>query len=413
MAVNEDIAKILFEEAKKLMFNSNEYNSLREKYGISIKNIKFYIDDYISRNFNLADDEIKIYKRTYKNFILFASPNRTKQNTKDAFTFNQLFATNEEKNEFKRRSINILKHVIELQDQQEIENYLESIGLHIVHLYKLAIAFCKNKQLLLLIISFFKDIYENCVLKNFYSYKLDQDARVYQIFGNDYVKLGRLYEKYFITKQQVERKQPNKYIDILLEYLHSDKSLQEIADANNIHTDTLKHATKELDDQDLQNQLLFKIENEASDKKNQLISRYLELIQCLKKGINGKPFDLIDFYLYFSDINILRPYRTILTGHVSCYEMRLLTNLTLNFCLNNTKINKETIIKSHVEVNCEKDEFGMPIKGTGIILNEDEIASIIIFMETNNIPLYDMLFNIAVQRYINNTLDISLQEKRN
>ena len=144
-----------------------------------------------------------------------------------------------------------------------------------------------------------------------------------------------------------------------------------------------------------------------------MISRYLELIQCLKKGINGKPFDLIDFYLYFSDINILRPYRTILTGHVSCYEMRLLTNLTLNFCLNNTKINKETIIKSHVEVNCEKDEFGMPIKGTGIILNEDEIALIIRFMETNNIPLYDMLFSIAVQRYINNTLDISLQEKRN
>ena len=67
MAVNEDIAKILFEEAKKLMFNSNEYNSLREKYGISIKNIKQYIDDYISRNFNLVDDEIKIYKRTYPN----------------------------------------------------------------------------------------------------------------------------------------------------------------------------------------------------------------------------------------------------------------------------------------------------------------------------------------------------------
>ena len=55
----------------------------------------------------------------------------------------------------------------------------------------------------------------------------------------------------------------------------------------------------------------------------------------------------------------------------------------------------------------------MPIKGTGIILNEDEIALIIRFMETNNIPLYDMLFSIAVQRYINNTLDISLQEKRN
>ena len=76
MTINEDIAKILFEEAKKLMFNSNEYNSLREKYDISIKNIKQYIDDYISRNFNLVDDEIKIYKRTYRSFILFASPNR-------------------------------------------------------------------------------------------------------------------------------------------------------------------------------------------------------------------------------------------------------------------------------------------------------------------------------------------------
>ena len=46
----------------------------------------------------------------------------------------------------------------------------------------------------------------------------------------------------------------------------------------------------------------------------------------------------------------------------------------------------------------------MPIKNTGRVISQEEISFILDFMDEHNIPLFDVLFQIALKKYVNGTL---------
>jgi len=133
---------------------------------------------------------------------------------------------------------------------------------------------------------------------------------------------------------------------------------------------------------------------------------YKDLGQKLVNGVltdNGvRPFDLIDFYMNFKKIPTLAiPY--LYGSFLSRRETTMITSFLAktNYC---SFINVEDFLNSKVEINCQKDQNGFPIKGTGTILKREELQEILDFLVENDVPLYDAIINQAIRRFANNTL---------
>lgn len=138
---------------------------------------------------------------------------------------------------------------------------------------------------------------------------------------------------------------------------------------------------------------------------------YKDLGQKLVNGVltdNGvRPFDLIDFYMNFKKISTLAiPY--LYGSFLSRRETTMITNFLAktNYC---SFINVEDFLNSKVEINCQKDQNGFPIKGTGTILKREELQEILDFLVENDVPLYDVIINQAIRRYVNNALFVTRQ----
>ena len=78
----------------------------------------------------------------------------------------------------------------------------------------------------------------------------------------------------------------------------------------------------------------------------------------------------------------------------------------------NVTMPKEKVLQLKLEFHSEKDKDGFPIKGTGIVVTEEELDLIVNYLTSHNIPLVNSIVNIAAREYVDGNLVIDTLQKR-
>ena len=142
--------------------------------------------------------------------------------------------------------------------------------------------------------------------------------------------------------------------------------------------------------------------NQKSSKKYIAIpeERIIALNDALRNGINGKPLDLLDYFLYFNDLNypIKRMLEFIDSDNSLTYQKLLKRGTVLK------KYYPENATKQVYYFNTVRDQNGNPIPNTGIKIAKKELIEIINYLDSLNLPRYEIILQIAIKRYANNSL---------
>lgn len=194
-----------------------------------------------------------------------------------------------------------------------------------------------------------------------------------------------------------------------LKFINSGLNVNEFCEIERLHVKTFKRNLVCLQNKELLEEINERIRPKYSkvEISQALIDSLGNLAYLVKNGISEeskvRPFDLIDFYLYFKKP---APYVTFSHNFLDAESRKLIKEFfePLRYA---TNFNKEAYLNGVFEVGCLKDEDGLPILGTGRLLSREEVADIISFMESNNIPLNDILFDIAKKRYLTNNLHLA------
>jgi len=215
--------------------------------------------------------------------------------------------------------------------------------------------------------------------------------------------LIRKYQEYL--KQTHYIPNPKVYTDDVLEaYINSPLTLEEFCLANNLNVISFKSAIKYCKNKTLIATFKNKIATERANKKSQTELRIIELLNLIKNGLTINdttyPFDLISFFILFPDIN----YKNIKTGFLPKEKGAIIRDflfpLSKMHVLSKTSIYYMHIIK---QITTKEGTYNKDF-------SKDELIEIISFMEKNNIPLTDYLFNEVCLKYATNSLDIYNQD---
>lgn len=152
--------------------------------------------------------------------------------------------------------------------------------------------------------------------------------------------------------------------------------------------------------------IIVKKQNDGMQVINEKVK---SLSYYLRNGINNRAFDVIDFYLiYKMDIEVLR---NVVQNMTLDNKYTLLRFLSSNIRLE--RLNVKVILNTLVEVNCEMDENGDLIKGTGFVIPRKIRENAIKFLEKNKIPLNDITYRTLINRYLmKNNIDHQYKEIR-
>lgn len=221
------------------------------------------------------------------------------------------------------------------------------------------------------------------------------------------------YNNYINSKKKVLHK--NIPVQAYYDYLNSSLELKEFCQENNYAVTSFKDSLVNLEDKELIQRVKDKLiqENETKllakqekDANNLYFESQVKLIiSYIDNGLTfnnfTKDFDLLDLFVLFNGINPYKPFYPFLNDEDN-------TKIKIFFTpfYNAEHLNRESIVNGYYEVNCLNDEHGNPIMHSGRVITKDELAYIINFMNEYNVPMLDVLFNIALKRYLNNTLDI-------
>lgn len=230
-----------------------------------------------------------------------------------------------------------------------------------------------------------------------YNYHSDLDPEAQDAL---YQELIAKLEKSYIKATDLEV--------IYTDFVNSELSAEEYCLLHNLSFKNFFKKCSFLENEELKKQVLDKRTITPKDH-TEIAILYNELVINIKNGVitdtGIRDFDLIDYYLFLNGRNL---------PHVPSFYSSFLNSegvITLKKFFTKFKsatfVNVNDFINSIVEVNLEKDENGFPIPSTGRVLTKEELENIINYLVINNIPLYDIVINVAIRRYANNTLDIS------
>lgn len=195
------------------------------------------------------------------------------------------------------------------------------------------------------------------------------------------------------------------------------------------------------------NDITLNLEYEKKEKNNRMKSHYNNIIVlkdiafAIKNGffMDGTEFNLLefwkripfknrDFYEQISenmDINPLIKYSPMFITRVNNFTSVLLPEegkVIANFAKNN-KISQSTCITElELRYFCggerriiheNKDENGNVTGITDIILNEEDLENMILYMRINDLPFLIQVFQLVEKKYINGDIDIAELKKQN
>ncbi len=208
-------------------------------------------------------------------------------------------------------------------------------------------------------------------------------------------------ENYKMAREKKKRETID-YGERLQGYMHSELSFDEFCRQNAFNSGHLKTKIDEIKEEELVRGVKEKMQKERTLLKEE--QEYYAKQLALKIKNSPTKFTLFDYFDQYNGV----PVHTfkLFTLNITQLDKKLL-NMLFKPLRIATYVNKEAVIASTYEFNCAKDKNGFPIKGTGRVLTEEELADIVNYCEENNIPLYDVVINEAAKAYANNTLDIS------
>lgn len=229
-------------------------------------------------------------------------------------------------------------------------------------------------------------------------------------------KSNQRNEKRKLEKEQYDKENRQKNIEeailIIEEFLNTDLLLNKFLKIKNISTNKMSEYVQILSEEnvELYNQYKERVSNAKKENYKDLISKAKQLANYIIFGIeiNGdlKQFTILDYHLMSEN-----SYQTILKvaeTALNAYEFSRLKDFfekNKKGFVNNFQLKNQVLNSSYV-VNVQKDKRGDFIPGTGEEVSAEVKNSVINYLKTNTIPLNDLTFNIALQRYLKNELDI-------
>ena len=255
---------------------------------------------------------------------------------------------------------------------------------------------------------------------------LNEEEKVYEDLNQKLDKYSEYYKQKISKKKKeafelvLEKRNNNIIIsnaELAKKFIESELTLNEFCVSNNISLILLKKQVESIKEynEELYNNCIQKINYYLTIEEKEYKEKLDELLMYLRNGIsdsNGilRKFDVIDFYTLMNyDLTKLTYYSKKFFEGSDAKEVII-------FCANalSQKENKKyenEIMKTTIEVNMQKDEKGMPIPGTGIILSDELKNKFIDFIRYYSIPLNDKNFRLVVKKYFKN--EIELPEKEN
>jgi len=347
------------------------YEDLLMAFSNLLKEYYEYADS-VNWNSALIKDAAKNANLSYENYLFLAKIYAKKvlkiNNIEEVIVNKRIIVGNKES-----RFTEILYQIIEEKDENVLFKLFDDNKIQKEHIYR----FCFSKAR-----NFTSDIqqeYKNILLNK--------------------------YETYHNIK--MSNRKPS--FKIITELLNSPLSFKEFCKVNNLNVGQFRYTINNIEDPVILRSIIDKINKDEQDLRNEvkkekeannmyIETRIRQLISYIVNGINIngiiKDFDLIDFFVLFKDVNHNVKTYPFLNG----LDKKVLYKFFDKIYKSNY-FNRDTLLNSYIQVSNAR------------IINKDEIAYIISFMESYNLPMLDVVFSVALKRYLNNNLDIyKLQE---
>ncbi len=417
----KNLMDLIFNEAKWGLVNSDKLKEYALKYKLKDKQLRSILNNYLDSCFSL--DNNKEFRSCISAFYRFIEKIKA-VNYNWILKYYEKYANKDEKELLKNRLLEIIDEVLVINEKDlEINSYLEELGLNINGLYYLVTKCFSNNDLVLNRIAMlgkrYYDIYQDCnflyrpykeTLKKLnikgITVNLWLDLYMNRILGikrGDIVRINfgksslRNNEKTKNLKAILETKDKDEIIRLFQKYEYARTDIQRFAYVfyYNIDKEVQKRIYDNLDKKyrfyrsykgKYKNSVKESVVKEKIESKN-IILEYKELALMIENGIYGRSFDIIDFYRYFPNLKQwIIFYNHNLTEKENYYIRTIFEKLRVV-----TFINEEDIINSHIE-------------NGGRTLDKEEIKKILDYLKSNKIPLYDLVFSVAVRRYMEGTL---------
>lgn len=241
------------------------------------------------------------------------------------------------------------------------------------------------------------------------SNQLSSKLKIYQTY-NDMLNQAHKKAKKEEFEQEKMRKEKNllpRARQMIEDFNNITASIRDYCQLNNIPLDTFKQSLSLLCkyDPESYNDYLVALEEKEATNFNNNKSIVEQLLVYLKNGViqeNGtkRPFDLLDYYfMTTSTLEALSHCIEYKDSTLSENDYHIVRKfLSENKGLELLDVNQ--IMNTTLEVNAKRDENDIPIAGSGRIITNIEKEGVIEFLENNNIPLTVKVYNLALNRYI-------------
>lgn len=252
------------------------------------------------------------------------------------------------------------------------------------------------------------DISTNNISSFVYSSNKNLSSEEQTKMYNDIMSKRLAYQKKAAEIRAMNKpKQTKNYEAIFLDFINgSYSSIKEYCKKIGISPTTFQSYLKKLDNKELLEQVNQKIMEMKQNRKNNLKDEFELIVYYLNNGIeeNGilRKFDLIDFFVYFPDLNFQIFYNEFIPVSDRNLLFQFFAPLKASYHRYDNNFNENRIINSHISI---ENKFGKKV------FTKSELTYIMDFFRKYNLPKSDYLFNIALKRFMDGTLILeALQE---
>lgn len=211
-------------------------------------------------------------------------------------------------------------------------------------------------------------------------------------------------------KRELQKEAKKDYYDKIIQaYCESSLTLEEFCASIPIAISSFQKLIKNYNNHSVLELVQKKIDLEQKQKEEEKRNIIRKLIYYLQNGIeeNGtiREFDLIDYFVLFPNCDFHRihiPHTILNRGEETLIESFFAPIKLINH------FDPTKIINQHFELIKTNEDHSI----TNIIVSKEILEQIVIYFQENNIPKSTILFDIALKRYINHTLNLkdNLQE---
>lgn len=463
---NKDFYALIFEASKECMWDESKLRNIAKDFLITNSKLKSIIEDYFINELHFGD--FKDYKKLYKYYIHFINNDIiSSHNLEYAYSFYLKYANNNEKENFQKLALKIIKDA--LKHLENMEEYAQTINLKSLDIYFLAKNFDEDFEQT--IANSFKIYFDYCVQSLWNIEEITKVASELNIRYRDFYDMAKIYCCKILKKNIEELRHMQLYkeknndlsnMGILSKIYHSSNPLEyfyliEKSDITygdiyyfcyifhsglpdnkkqemeiNIKEKFLKYRQQINYSKPDNTEILLdaldsfytleeyaqvfgynykSIKNQFSVCKDpDILKRYKEKLQSEKNIKNTYQNNLVFSILWFikhgfrSGDNIY-PF-TLIDAYILFPNINFLTLKTGALSLADAKILRNFFNPLKNACKLSKDTIiNMKFKQMNTeIFTQDELINIVEFMEYYNIPLNDVLLNDMLTRYKNNNL---------